>query len=395
MNVSCSSCDTVYRIDPDKVPEAGVRVRCTVCSNVISVSRDEEISVIAAPVDGAVPPAAESEERLSREQMTAAVLGDAFIAPPEQQADTTAPPVPEPTPAPPEPLAVPSPLPTPTPIPVAEAPHAPTGAPEFPATPPVEPVPPPAVPPAPVSEVPESEPPQPEPPPPVQLEPAAQPSPVATAPRPPAVQPSVQKGGLRVARPFSPPTPGPRPTGAPRDPQRPIAPVFRPTPGMPLKPAVALPAEPGPPAASAPPSATPSPPPVEDVPPTPITPQEPPPPPAVPAATPVAQAPPAAQSPAAPPPPALIQPIVNPFMSKDPKQKARRLARALISDMIVYQPEKRQQAIEDGSLKEVFGEEIKKSWEEYVQQVGEEIADSTPFFAEALNDILAGGQSVF
>ncbi|MFB3070113.1 MAG: hypothetical protein ACE1ZF_05440 [Gemmatimonadales bacterium] len=82
-------------------------------------------------------------------------------------------------------------------------------------------------------------------------------------------------------------------------------------------------------------------------------------------------------------------------MSKDPKQKARRLARALISDMIVYQPEKRQQAIEDGSLKEVFGEEIKKSWEEYVQQVGEEIADSTPFFAEALNDILAGGQPVF
>ena len=63
--------------------------------------------------------------------------------------------------------------------------------------------------------------------------------------------------------------------------------------------------------------------------------------------------------------------------------------------MIVYQPEKREKAIEDGSLKEVFGEEIKKSWEEYVAQVGEEIADSTQFFTEALNDILAGGQSVF
>ena len=46
-------------------------------------------------------------------------------------------------------------------------------------------------------------------------------------------------------------------------------------------------------------------------------------------------------------------------------------------------------------IPKVFGEEIKKSWDEYVQQVGEEIADSTPFFAEALNDILAGGQSVF
>ncbi len=63
--------------------------------------------------------------------------------------------------------------------------------------------------------------------------------------------------------------------------------------------------------------------------------------------------------------------------------------------MIVYQPEKRQKAIEEENLKEVFGEEVKKSWEEYVAQVGEEIANSTPFFTEALNDILAGGQSVF
>ncbi len=380
MNVSCSSCDTVYRIDPDKVPEAGVRVRCTVCSNVISVSRDEEVAVIAAPVDGGVQPEVEQENRLSHEQMAAAVLGDAFIAPTEQPADTTAPPaapVPEPTPAQPEPVALPSPPPAPTPVPVAEAPPAPPASPASPASP---------------AQVPEPEPP---PPPPVQLEPAAQPSPDATTPGPPTVQPPVQRGGLRVARPFSPPTPGQRPTVAPREPQRPIAPVFRPKPGMPLRPAVPLPAEPEPPAASAPPSAAPAAPPVADVPPTPITPQEPPPAPAVPVAPPVVEAPPAAQSPAAPTSPPATQPVVNPFMSKDPKQKARRLARALISDMIVYQPEKRQQAIEEGSLKEMFGEEIKKSWDEYVQQVGEEIADSTPFFAEALNDILAGGQSVF
>ena len=29
------------------------------------------------------------------------------------------------------------------------------------------------------------------------------------------------------------------------------------------------------------------------------------------------------------------------------------------------------------------------------QQVGEDIANSNPFFAEALNEILAGGQSLF
>jgi hypothetical protein len=40
-------------------------------------------------------------------------------------------------------------------------------------------------------------------------------------------------------------------------------------------------------------------------------------------------------------------------------------------------------------------EEIKKSWEEYVGQVGAETARSTPHFRDALNDILAKGQTVF
>jgi hypothetical protein len=63
--------------------------------------------------------------------------------------------------------------------------------------------------------------------------------------------------------------------------------------------------------------------------------------------------------------------------------------------MIVYQPQKRQDAMASGTLKEAFDEEIKKSWEEYVEQVGEELANSTEFFKEALNDILAGGNNVF
>jgi hypothetical protein len=82
-------------------------------------------------------------------------------------------------------------------------------------------------------------------------------------------------------------------------------------------------------------------------------------------------------------------------LSQDPRQKARRLARALVSDMIVYQPDKRQRALKDGNLKAAFEEEIKKSWEEYVAQVGDDLANSTTFFTEALNEILAGGQKVF
>ena len=82
-------------------------------------------------------------------------------------------------------------------------------------------------------------------------------------------------------------------------------------------------------------------------------------------------------------------------MSQDPAAKARRLARALISDMVVYHPAKRREGLQNASLKRLFDEEIRKSWEEYVDQVGKDMAESTLFFQEALNEILADGQSVF
>ena len=86
---------------------------------------------------------------------------------------------------------------------------------------------------------------------------------------------------------------------------------------------------------------------------------------------------------------------VNPFLVQDPKQKARRLARALVSDLVVYHPEKRQQGLRDGTLPQLFKDEIEKSWQEYVEQVGVELAKGTSFWAEALNEILAGGNKVF
>ena len=101
----------------------------------------------------------------------------------------------------------------------------------------------------------------------------------------------------------------------------------------------------------------------------------------------------AAPSPAAKPAPGGRP--ANPFLSQDPALKARRLARALISDMVVYHPGKRQEGLRDGNLKELFEEEIKKSWEEYADQVGREVAESTPYFREALNEILASGRQIF
>ena len=127
-------------------------------------------------------------------------------------------------------------------------------------------------------------------------------------------------------------------------------------------------------------------------------------------------APPAAARPMAPPP-AMPRPVgvpprpspmpaarpatpearrpVNPFLSQDPSQKARRLARALISDMVVYHPAKRREGLRDGNLKTLFDEEIKKSWEEYVDQVGKDIAEGTGHFRDALNEILADGRQIF
>jgi hypothetical protein len=115
----------------------------------------------------------------------------------------------------------------------------------------------------------------------------------------------------------------------------------------------------------------------------------------------VAPAAPAAASAPAPPIPRPEPPApsprrpTNPFLSQDPEARARRLARALVSDIVVYHPAKRRDALRDGSLKLLFEEEIRKSWEEYVDQVGRELADSTTFFTDALNEILADGQPVF
>jgi hypothetical protein len=86
---------------------------------------------------------------------------------------------------------------------------------------------------------------------------------------------------------------------------------------------------------------------------------------------------------------------INPFLANDPNAKARRLARALISDLVTYFPQRRDEGLRDGTIRELFRDEIKKSFEEYVDQVGKEFADSTPHFQDALNDILAGGQKMF
>ena len=98
-------------------------------------------------------------------------------------------------------------------------------------------------------------------------------------------------------------------------------------------------------------------------------------------------------APAATPEPAP-QPV-SPFGRRDPHERARRLARVLVSDMIAYYPDRHRQSLQAGTLARDFEEEIEKSWSEYVDQVGKDMADSTTYFKDALNDVLAEGREVF
>jgi predicted Zn finger-like uncharacterized protein len=86
---------------------------------------------------------------------------------------------------------------------------------------------------------------------------------------------------------------------------------------------------------------------------------------------------------------------INPFLNKDPNLRAKRLARALVSDIITYQPAKHAEGLRDGTIRELFKDEIRKSYEEYTAQVGQQLAESTPYFQEALNEVLGGGRKIF
>jgi predicted Zn finger-like uncharacterized protein len=94
-------------------------------------------------------------------------------------------------------------------------------------------------------------------------------------------------------------------------------------------------------------------------------------------------------------PPGGQPPAVPVFGPQDPQTRARRLARALISDIKVYNRDRWEQSRSAGTLRRDFRDEILKSWEEYVEQVGESMAKQSPYFRDALNDILAAGERVF
>ncbi|MFN2433726.1 MAG: zinc-ribbon domain-containing protein [Gemmatimonadota bacterium] len=80
----------------------------------------------------------------------------------------------------------------------------------------------------------------------------------------------------------------------------------------------------------------------------------------------------------------------------DVAARSQQLARALVSDILVYQPKKVEQAVREGNLKDAMKEEVEKSWEEYCERLGPDVARANrAAFLDALNEILAGGKQVF
>jgi predicted Zn finger-like uncharacterized protein len=76
-------------------------------------------------------------------------------------------------------------------------------------------------------------------------------------------------------------------------------------------------------------------------------------------------------------------------------RKAERLGRSLVKDIYLYHKDKVDQGRRNGTLVQLLGEEIKKSWGFYKKQVDPEILQERNYFKDALNEIIAEGKEVF
>ncbi len=94
-------------------------------------------------------------------------------------------------------------------------------------------------------------------------------------------------------------------------------------------------------------------------------------------------------------PAAVAERVVEDPEARKKKERTKRLARVFVSDILVYNKDKRDRGLASGELMTVLGPEIKKAWEAYKEKIGPNVVESTDYFREALNEILADGQKVF
>ena len=90
-----------------------------------------------------------------------------------------------------------------------------------------------------------------------------------------------------------------------------------------------------------------------------------------------------------------VAPAPAPVAPAPQDERARRLARVLVSDILVYNQAARDRALGEGNLPVALAAEINKAWDLYKSKVSPDVASGTTFFKDALNEILADGTKVF
>ncbi|HEX7319090.1 MAG TPA: zinc-ribbon domain-containing protein [bacterium] len=100
------------------------------------------------------------------------------------------------------------------------------------------------------------------------------------------------------------------------------------------------------------------------------------------------------------PVPVVVQPTPAPagqLSAEDKKwhERAKRLAKALASDLVLYNQTKVEQGLRNGTLVQLLGSEIRRSWEYYCQQIPKHIVESTDYFKEQLNKVVGKGKELF
>jgi predicted Zn finger-like uncharacterized protein len=89
-----------------------------------------------------------------------------------------------------------------------------------------------------------------------------------------------------------------------------------------------------------------------------------------------------------------LQPEAQVFPFQTSEEDPRNLARALVSDILFYNREKRDKGLAEGKVLAYLGREIARSWELYKDRVGIQKAVGMDYFREAVNEILGEGKEI-
>jgi len=77
---------------------------------------------------------------------------------------------------------------------------------------------------------------------------------------------------------------------------------------------------------------------------------------------------------------------------KDPTERAKRMARLIIRDIVLYNKDKIAAAIKNDSLFDALEKELEEGRKYYEKNVDPAVASQTNYFDEAVVDILVKGQ---